>query len=152
MYMDIEKLKQLIKLAKEEQVIKIEVKDQNIKYAVTLDHPRSSSVSHMITPSESRQGVREEQIPIVSDSKSKDTDLFEVKSPFVGTFYESPSPGAAPFVKIGDKVSLGQTLCILEAMKIMNEIDADVDGEICEVCVENESLVEYDQVLFKIKS
>ena len=106
----------------------------------------------MITPSESRQGVREEQIPIVSDSKSKDTDLFEVKSPFVGTFYESPSPGAAPFVKIGDKVSLGQTLCILEAMKIMNEIDADVDGEICEVCVENESLVEYDQVLFKIKS
>ena len=75
-----------------------------------------------------------------------------VKSPMVGTFYNSSAPGKEPFVKVGDKVSKGQVLCIVEAMKLMNEIESEFDGEIVEVCVNNEEVVEYGTVLFKIKS
>ena len=74
-----------------------------------------------------------------------------VKSPIVGTFYTSPSPDAAPFVKVGDRVSKGQVICIVEAMKLMNEIEADVTGEVVRVLVENGQPVEYGQPLFAIR-
>ena len=74
-----------------------------------------------------------------------------VKSPMVGTFYESSSPKANPFVKVGDKVKKGDVLCIIEAMKLMNEIESEYDGEIVEVCVKNEEMVEFGKPLFKIK-
>ena len=74
-----------------------------------------------------------------------------VKSPIVGTFYAAPGEGKAPFVKIGDKVQKGDILCIVEAMKIMNEIDSPYDGEIAEIYAENEQLVEYGQPLFRIQ-
>lgn len=78
-------------------------------------------------------------------------ELKIVKSPMVGTCYLSPSPKEAEFVKVGDKVTKGKTLCIIEAMKLMNEIESDVDGEIVEICCNDEDLVEYGSVLFKIK-
>lgn len=78
-------------------------------------------------------------------------NLKEVKSPMVGTFYTSPSPNAEPFVKKGDHVKKGQVLCVVEAMKLMNEIESEFDGEIVEVCVKNEDMVEYGTPLFKIK-
>lgn len=78
-------------------------------------------------------------------------DLHVVKSPIVGTFYESPSPGAEPFVRIGDHVEPGQTLCIVEAMKLMNEIESEVEGEVMRVFVENGQPVEYGQPLFGIR-
>lgn len=74
-----------------------------------------------------------------------------IKSPMVGTFYSSSSPKSAPFVKVGDKVKKGQVLCIIEAMKLMNEIESEFDGEIQKVCVKDEDIVEYGQTLFKIK-
>lgn len=74
-----------------------------------------------------------------------------VKSPLVGTFYSSPSPDAEPFVKVGDTVKKGQVLGIIEAMKLMNDIESDFDGEIVEIMVNNKDMVEYDQPLFKIK-
>jgi len=78
-------------------------------------------------------------------------NLHEVKSPIVGTFYESPSPGAPPFVKIGDQVEVGQVLCIVEAMKLMNEIESDVAGEIVKRIATSGQPVEYGQPLFAIK-
>lgn len=75
----------------------------------------------------------------------------EVKSPMVGTFYESSSPKAEAFVKVGDIVKKGQVLCIIEAMKLMNEIESEFDGEIVEICKKNEEIVEYGETLFKIK-
>jgi acetyl-CoA carboxylase biotin carboxyl carrier protein len=78
-------------------------------------------------------------------------NLFIVKSPIVGTFYESPSPGSPPFVAIGDPVSLGQVLCIIEAMKLMNEIESEVAGEIVRKLVTNGQPVEYGQPLFAIR-
>lgn len=74
-----------------------------------------------------------------------------VKSPMVGTFYSSSSPEKEAFVKVGDKVKKGQVLCIVEAMKLMNEIESEYDGEIVEICVNNEDVVEYGKPLFKIK-
>ena len=77
--------------------------------------------------------------------------LHIVKSPIVGTFYEAPSPGAPPFVKVGDSVQAGQVLCIVEAMKLMNEIEADASGEIVKKMVQNGQPVEYGQPLFAIR-
>ena len=77
--------------------------------------------------------------------------LHLVRSPVVGTFYRAPAPGEEYFVEVGDHVGIGQTLCIVEAMKLMNEILADVSGEVVEVLVENSKGVEYDQPLFRIR-
>lgn len=77
--------------------------------------------------------------------------LIEVKSPMVGTFYLSSSPESPPYVRVGDRVKKGDILCIVEAMKVMNEIEAEEDGEIIEVLASNESPVEYGQVLFRVK-
>ena len=84
-------------------------------------------------------------------SRDRRDDLHLVKSPIVGTFYGSPSPGAEPFVKIGGYVEAGQTLCIVEAMKLMNEIESDSSGEVLRIFVENGQPVEYGQPLFGIR-
>ena len=76
--------------------------------------------------------------------------LKEIKSPMVGTYYKAPEPGADPYVKVGNRVSPGQTVCIIEAMKIMNEIEAEITGVVREVCVEDAQPVEFGQVLFRV--
>ena len=80
-----------------------------------------------------------------------DEDLIEVTSPMVGTFYRSPAPDAPPYVEEGGKISVGDTLCIIEAMKLMNELESEVKGTIAEICVENAQPVEYGQVLFRVR-
>ncbi|HET8825571.1 MAG TPA: acetyl-CoA carboxylase biotin carboxyl carrier protein [Terriglobales bacterium] len=82
----------------------------------------------------------------------KKEDLHMVKSPMVGTYYESPSPGSPPFVKPGDTIELGQLLCIVEAMKLMNEIEADVAGEVVQCLVKNGQPIEYGQDLFAVRA
>jgi acetyl-CoA carboxylase biotin carboxyl carrier protein len=77
--------------------------------------------------------------------------LHKIKSPIVGTFYAGPSPEAGPFVKVGDRVEAGQTVCIIEAMKLMNEIEADISGEVAQVLVENGQPVEYGEPLFELR-
>ena len=76
--------------------------------------------------------------------------LKEIKSPMVGTFYAQPEPGAEPYVRVGSRISSGQTVCIIEAMKIMNEIEAELGGVVREVCVDDASPVEYGQVLYRV--
>ena len=98
-------------------------------------------------------------VPTVQENKEtslvniqpKEENYKIVKSPMVGTFYASSSPDKEPFGKIGDRVHKGQVLCIVEAMKLMNEIESEFDGEIAEICVKNEDVVEYGTPLFKIK-
>lgn len=94
-----------------------------------------------------------EQKTTVTIPKEENTveDCKCITSPMVGTFYNSASPKDEPYVKIGDKVHKGQVLCIVEAMKLMNEIESDYDGEIVEICVNNEDMVDFGKVLFKIK-
>ena len=85
-----------------------------------------------------------------SDAAEAGTQLKEIRSPMVGTFYMAPEPGAAPYVKVGTRVNPGQTVCIIEAMKIMNEIEAELAGSVREVCVEDGQPVEFGQVLFRV--
>ncbi|HET9837711.1 MAG TPA: acetyl-CoA carboxylase biotin carboxyl carrier protein [Candidatus Angelobacter sp.] len=89
--------------------------------------------------------------PATQPATAPGEELHEVKSPIVGTFYEAPAPGAPPFVKPGDQVAAGQVLCIIEAMKLMNEIESDASGEIVKVLVNNGQPVEYGQPLFAIR-
>ncbi len=77
--------------------------------------------------------------------------LHKIKSPIVGTFYAGPSPEAGPFVKVGDRVEAGQTICIIEAMKLMNEIEADISGEVAQILIENGQPVEYGEPLFELR-
>jgi len=87
--------------------------------------------------------------PSVPGSRS---DLVEVTAPMVGTFYRAPGPEESPFVEIGSRISVGQAVCILEAMKLMNELESEVSGEVIEILVENGTPVEFGQVLMRLKS
>lgn len=86
----------------------------------------------------------------VEVTPERPTTLHEIKSPMVGTYYAQPEPGAEPYVRVGSRIGPGQTLCIIEAMKIMNPIDAEVSGAIAEVCVQDSQPVEFGQVLFRV--
>jgi acetyl-CoA carboxylase biotin carboxyl carrier protein len=88
--------------------------------------------------------------PSTSSVSSPATKLVEVPSPMVGTFYRAPAPGEAPFVQVGDRVRSGQTVCIIEAMKLMNEIEAEVSGQVMEILLQNGEPVEYGQPLMRI--
>jgi len=91
------------------------------------------------------------ETPKVNSNDTEDKNYKEVTSPIVGTFYSASAPDKPPLVKVGDKVTKGQTLCIIEAMKLMNEIESEYDGEIAEILVKNEEAVQYGQLLFRIK-
>ena len=85
-----------------------------------------------------------------AETSSSDSGLIEIPSPMVGTFYRSPAPDAASYVELGANVTPGDTLCIIEAMKLMNELECEVSGVIREICVENVDPVEFGQVLFRV--
>jgi acetyl-CoA carboxylase biotin carboxyl carrier protein len=89
--------------------------------------------------------------PAAPAEPAEEAGLHIVKSPIVGTYYEAPSPGSPPFIKVGDEVTAGQVLCIVEAMKLMNEIESDVAGEVVKILVTNNQPIEYGQSLFAIR-
>ncbi len=114
----------------------------------------NSSVEKQITAS---QTVSTDNISLSSNSETSQiappgrSDLIDVTSPMVGTFYRAAAPGEDPFVDLGSKVNIGQTICILEAMKLMNEIESEFNAEIVEILVENGTPVEFGQVLMRVK-
>ena len=115
-------------------------------------YTRSMGVPEIIVPGATeRQSSASQSAPAASLEPRATEDLHLVKSPIVGTYYEAPSPGAEAFVKIGAHVESGQTLCIVEAMKLMNEIESDESGELIRIFVENGQPVEYGQPLFGIR-
>jgi acetyl-CoA carboxylase biotin carboxyl carrier protein len=99
-----------------------------------------------MTPTEGMPAVAEPEAP----KPETKPNLLEVKSPMVGTFYSAPEPGSKPYVTVGQRISKRQVLCIIEAMKIMNEIESEFDGVVREVCVQDAHPIEYGQVLFRI--
>jgi acetyl-CoA carboxylase biotin carboxyl carrier protein len=142
--MEIKKVKEFIKLAKDEGVASLKVENDDFKISVSFA-TSGQVVAQPIAAPVASSSVQTKSAP------SADPSLHEITSPFVGTYYGQSAPGEPEFVKVGDRVSKGQTLCILEAMKIMNEIECDVDGEIVEICLGNESLVEFGEVLFRVR-
>ena len=114
-------------------------------------YSRSMGVPEIIVPGvPERPGAASPSAPAASEPRATE-ELHLVKSPIVGTYYEAPSPGAEAFVKIGAHVESGQTLCIVEAMKLMNEIESDESGELIRIFVENGQPVEYGQPLYGIR-
>ncbi|MDO4753779.1 MAG: acetyl-CoA carboxylase biotin carboxyl carrier protein [Bacillota bacterium] len=110
--------------------------------------------THAPMPSHERTSVVKESVSVSPSSEPASNfaqDYFEVKSPIVGVFYAAKEPGAAPFVKEGDRVEKGQVLCILESMKMLNEVKSPIAGKVVKVCSSNESLVEFGQVLFLLE-
>ena len=152
--MNLDTLKNIVKVAKDDGVSELKVETKEFKVEVRFGSTHAaqvvthSPVQHIAPPVITQSTA---QVNVAAKTVVKDDNSHIIKSPFVGTFYASPGPGKPAYVKIGDKVKVGQALCVLEAMKIMNEIDADINGEILDILVENESLVEFGQPLFKIK-
>ncbi len=147
--MDIEFLKELINLVKNSNIKSVTIEEGELK--VTIETHPSESPQPVPVPKAEREEFKFQEILPPSEDIVEEEDKFHViKSPLVGTFYRSPSPGAPPFVEVGDVVSPGQVLCIIEALKVMNEIESDVKGKIEKILVENGETVEYGQPLFLI--
>lgn len=127
---------------------------------VEIEEPHNSTQEAIETKLDKKEEVYKEElvdstkenVTEVAKVEIEDKSLKEIVSPIVGTFYSSSSPEKPPYVKVGSKVKKGDTLCIIEAMKLMNEIQSEVDGEIVEVLVDNQQMVEYGQPMFKIKA
>lgn len=147
--MNLDILKEIVKVAKDQGVAELNVEAKDFKVSVSF--LTSAAPTYHAQPVVHHAPSAQAPVAAAPKAAASDAGLHLIKSPFVGTYYGSPSPGKPVYVKVGDKVKAGQALCVLEAMKIMNEIDADINGEIVEICVDNESLVEFGQPLFKIR-
>tara|TARA_B100000315_G_C14595769_1_gene599116 strand:- start:12212 stop:12670 length:459 start_codon:yes stop_codon:yes gene_type:complete len=145
------RLKRLIQILEESGVNELEARFLWQKFRVTKEGTGTVvSQSESKTVSFEEEPVEQESVSIETPAPSNINGGVELNSPMVGTFYRASSPETPPFVSEGDHVSQGQTLCIIEAMKIMNEIEAEQTGTINRILVENEQPVEYDQPLFLI--
>jgi acetyl-CoA carboxylase biotin carboxyl carrier protein len=160
--MNLKELKELIEFLIEKDVAEFELERGDVKVRMKRGgelaaaagphfavHPGplvavQSPTSAMMAPPAEAPAAPKEAAPVET--------LHIVRSPIVGTFYESPSPGSPPFVKAGDKIEVGQVLCIVEAMKLMNEIESDVAGEIVKKLVSNGQPIEYGQELFTVRA
>ncbi len=144
--LNLEILKEIIQIMEDNDLSEVCIEQNDIKVQV-----RRSSAQ----PSVATQGAailttsgEAEHLPGVEDTSG---DLVVIPSPMVGTFYRAASPDAEPYVNIGDKIETGQVICVIEAMKLMNEITADLDGEIVEFLVKDGQPVEYDQPIFRVR-
>ena len=145
--MDLEKIEGLVKIIENSSLTEFTLKEGDLKITMSkLDHPPvvAAGAPMMASPMQAA--------PVAADAaKEEDDEQLFITSPIVGTFYSAPAPDAPAFVKVGDQVKNGQTVCILEAMKLMNEIQSEFDCEIEAVLVSNEQKVEYGQPLFRVK-
>ena len=159
--MNQKELKELIEFLIEKDIAEFELERGDVKVKIkragehTVVHaqadPRYYAAPPALVPVASAGPGSATPVPVADAPPPPEEGLHTVKSPIVGTFYEAPSPGAPPFVKVGDTVELGQVLCIVEAMKLLNEIESDVAGEIVKKLANNGQPIEYGQELFVIR-
>ncbi|XMB67959.1 acetyl-CoA carboxylase biotin carboxyl carrier protein [Mycoplasmatota bacterium zrk1] len=144
--MEIKLIKEIMKNFEKSNIHKIELEQDGFKIKLEKEDKQYVTAKEMEVPTVvTTVANNEETKPVVTDNSVK------VLAPLVGTFYGSPSPDAKPFVSVGSKVQKGQTLCIIEAMKVMNEISAPSNGTIKEILVKNSAMVEFDQVIMTIE-
>jgi len=150
---DLVEVERLLAFMQKHGLEEFEYQTSNMHIRLKKASGQSSAPAHFLPPSEVSGSPATSFAEAPRSLAAEATrDLHLIKSPIVGTFYAAPSPGADPFVARGGRVDVGQVLCIIEAMKLMNEIESDVAGEIAEIYVENGSPVEYGQPLFGIRS
>jgi acetyl-CoA carboxylase biotin carboxyl carrier protein len=154
--MKVEKIKELIRLLEESGIEEIEVSSWGERIRVSKSgnscYPQSAGSSTAAKKDEVSLPAPVTTEP-GSDSAEEDRgNLLAIKSPMVGTFYRSPSPGAEPFVEADSRIEAGQTVCIIEAMKLMNEIQSEVSGRVARILIDNAQPVEYGQTLFLVET
>ena len=149
--MDLKKVKDVIDLMKENDLVEVELVDGESK--IHLKRPGANAAMMQaipqMAPLAAPAAVPSETAPMAA--AATDAGLLKIKSPIVGTFYQASSPEAPPFVKAGTKVEPDTVVCIIEAMKVMNEVKAEMGGTIVEVCCQDGQSVEFGQVLFKVR-
>jgi acetyl-CoA carboxylase biotin carboxyl carrier protein len=157
--MDIDQIKQILELVREHELSEFEIEQEGLRLKIRKD---AGGVAVAIPPPQVAAAEAPRGRDVVATGTGfadaapinidEEVELAVVKSPIVGTFYRSSEPGAAPFVEVGSTVTKGQVLCIIEAMKLMNEIDSEYEGEIVNVYVENGHAVQYGERLFAIRT
>jgi len=164
--MDLEQLRQLLDLVREHELAEFEIEHEGLRVKIRKDVNGAPIVSLPAAPAAAPLVSHAPAAPVIAGTavapvpslapadadSDAEIELAVVKSPIVGTFYRSPEPGAASFVDIGTTVKKGQVLCIIEAMKLMNEIDSEYDGEVVNIYVENGQPVQYAERLFAIRT
>ena len=153
--MDLDQLKKILNLVREHELTELEIEHEGLRVKV-----RKEAAGTVVTlpahggvlPASAPVGLPTAAAAAAGAVADTEVELAVVKSPIVGTFYRSPEPGASAFVEVGASVKKGQVLCIIEAMKLMNEIDSEYDGEIVSVYVENGKAVQYGERLFAIRA
>lgn len=158
---DLQKIKELIEIMKRNGLVEVEIKHGDDKIFLKRSQPQPAlggvvTAGPMVEPSVSAAPVRPDEAQTsAAEALPSDTQpqegLVEIKSPLVGTFYATPSPDSEPYVEVGSHVDAQEVVCIVEAMKVMNEIKTETSGTIAEILVTNGQAVEYGQVLFRIK-
>ncbi|WP_428023356.1 acetyl-CoA carboxylase biotin carboxyl carrier protein [Arcobacter sp.] len=151
--MEFKDIKELIRVFDKSDLNKLKIKDGEFEISMQTGFEGGTVVSTSVPAVQTIQAAPVATPAPVATEASAPTSVSgdTINSPMIGTFYASPSPESAPFVKVGDTVKAGQTLCILEAMKIMNEVEAEFDCKIVEILVENANPVEYDMPLFIVE-
>jgi len=142
--MNIKEIKEVINLMNENGLTEIELEKDGLK--IRLKKGPGGAVETAVSEQAAQSMQPAPQEPAAPEKKN-----LEIKSPMVGTFYKTPSPDSPPFIKVGDNVDVGQVVCIIEAMKLMNEIKSEVKGKVAAVLVENADPVEFGQTLFLVE-
>jgi acetyl-CoA carboxylase biotin carboxyl carrier protein len=153
--MDIRKIKKLIELLEESGISELEIREGEESVRISRQTAAAAPVAvaapaPVSTATAAPAPAAVDSSP-TTDAPAEEASGHKIRSPMVGTFYAAPSPNAGPFVTVGQRVNAGDTLCIIEAMKMMNQIEADVSGVVKQILVENGQPVEFDQVLFIIE-
>ncbi|SCC92720.1 acetyl CoA carboxylase, BCCP subunit [Thiomonas sp. X19] len=155
--MDLRKLKTLVDLVSESNISELEITEAEGKVRIVKTPPvlaQQAPVQYIAAPMSAQQGAPMAPATGIAEAAASVPPAPSgklIKSPMVGTFYRSSAPGAKPFVEVGDTVKQGQAVCIVEAMKILNEIESDIDGVVKEILVDNGQAVEYGQPLFVLE-
>ncbi len=153
--MDLNLIKKLVKIVDSTEITDLEIEEEGlrIKIAKKIRNAQIVSSPQLIASSfpQSNSSISENSGEESAEKESKKENLHEIHSPIVGTFYRAPAPDADPYIQVGDTISSGTVLCIVEAMKLMNEIESDVSGKVVKILVENGKPVEYNQPLFLIE-
>lgn len=151
MKMEIEYIEKLVKLLSENELTEISLEEGDKAILIRKEKEVITTAAtvpvHVAAASQTQPAVKVVEAVVEKD----ESKLLKVVSPMVGTFYKAASPGSAPFTEVGKSVSAGQVVCILEAMKLMNEIESEVSGKVVEICVQDGQPVEYGQVLMLLE-
>ena len=155
MQLDHEQLHRLLEALGESDIQEFRLEGDDFRLEIRRNLPAQAVMAPVmpapVAPAAGAPVAPSEPASAPPASTATRSDLLEVTAPMVGTFYRAPAPGEPPFVEVGSRINVGQTVCILEAMKLMNELESEVGGEVVEILVDNGTPVEFGQVLMRVK-